>query len=266
MDLTAGVSINAGDTVTRQTLYDLVALASIGTVDGSDMAAGTMPILSQSLPPDDAQLTPGLVWWDQTEQLMKVWTDMIDGTGCSVWLAFGPDRFDIAALATEPLPFGAAVQFANHLREVKLPLDPGSLSALGDSNGRLEHCKVIGFQNKTTLSGITAPTADSGTWVAVAVQGICWAWYPLYNPSTSYASIGTGVDSIISSVSGLTGHSGHSNVRGGLYYAGQSIIQTNGPGVVAYCPHKWGPLPNGDAWAKVIFTGPRYCMRTGSYP
>lgn len=268
MYLTPGVTIERTDTVSRQTIYDLVANAIGGTVGASDLTDEVVVVVSQSEAPAGTELKPGLVWWDQTEQLMKVYTDMIDGTGASVWLSVGPDRFDVAALATEPIPFGAAVMFAGENRKVKLPPDPITLENTGPSETRFEHCKVIGFNNKTAFSTFTAQTADSGSWFPCAVQGICWAWYPVYLPSTGQGTIGgTGMDSIISSISGLTSQSGISDVRGGLYKSSTSLLQSGGGHLVAMCPYKFGQnQTTGEAWAQVLFFGPRYCNRTTGVP
>lgn len=262
MYLTPGVTIERTDTVSRQTIYDLVANAVGGTVQATDLSDEVKVVVSQSEAP--TTVSPGLVWWDQTEQLMKVYTDMIDGTACSVWLSVGPDRFDVAMLATEPIPFGAAVQFTGENRKVELPPDTITLENTGPSETRFEHCKVVGFQNMTAFSTLTAQTAASGSWFPCAVQGLCWAWYPVYLPSNGRGSVGgTGMDSIISCISGLTSASGISDVRGGLYKSSTSLLQAGGGHMVAVCPHIFGQnKATGEAWAQVLFFGPRYCNRS----
>jgi hypothetical protein len=263
MFLTPGVTIERTDTVSRQTIYDLVANAVGGTVGSTDLSSEVNVVVAQSEAPTPK---PGLCWWDQTQQLMKVFTDMISDTGCSIWLAVGPDRFDVAMLATEPIPFGAAVQFAGENRKVRLPDDPITLENTGASETRFEHCKVVGFQNMTAAGTLTAPTVASGSWFPCAVQGICWAWYPVFLPATGRGSEGgAAMDSLITSISGLSSMSGISDVRGGLYKATTSLLQAGGGGMVASCPHKFGQhRATGEAWAQVLFFGPRYSDRSWS--
>jgi len=146
MNLTPGVTIETTDIVSRQTIYDLVANAGGGTIQAADLAEEVVVITTQSEAPSDPK--PGQCWWDQTEQLMKVFTDVIDNTACSVWLSVGPDRFDVAMLTTEPIPFGAAVMFTGDNRKVRLPDDPTTYENTGASETRFEHCKVIGCQTE----------------------------------------------------------------------------------------------------------------------
>ncbi len=157
MNLTPGTTINSGDTVTRQTLYDLWANAALGTIVTGDLAPGTLPITVASTPTDTPP--PGQVWYDQTQKLWKTWFDEIDYTGCSLWLAWGPDRFDDAFIAAEPMPHGAAFVLDRAMggRYVRRATwtDPG----------------VIGFVQ-------TPNTSPSGSWLVGGILGICDAWFP----------------------------------------------------------------------------------------
>lgn len=264
MQLTPGVSIEHGDIVSRQTIYDLVRLATIGTVQQSDLASDVLTILSQSQPPTPV---PGLLWWDMEEQLMKVWTDVLDGTTVSLWLAIGPDRFDTAVLATEPIPYGAACEAAyKGLRTVKLPPHPTVVNGLGYTAGRFENLRVMGL-NQGTLHGsggtFTAPTTPSGAWLPLGIAGIMRAWAPAYLIS-SYGTVGVNMYGVISMQSGLTGASGITDIRGGILYdansgTGGGIVKSNSFAGKCLWDHANASEPANLAfggWPKVLFFGP----------
>lgn len=259
MQLTPGVTINRGDSVSRQTIYDLLANAAGGTVQASDLDTSVQSVVAQSEAPSAP--TPGKLWWDQTDQIMKVWTDVLEGTAVSCWLAIGPDRFDVAVLATEPVPFGAAVQLTGNGRRVKLPPDPDSLRIMGAGLAEWETAKVIGFNNHG--SKLNASTAASGTWFSCAVDGLVWAWYPCNRQSGSdwISSAGAGgFDGLISGVSGLTATSGISEVRGGLIWQNVSDVQAlTGPWLL-YSTHR---MTSGEQyWGRRPFSGPRLTKHT----
>lgn len=220
MLLTPGVTINPGDSVTRQTIYNLLANATGGVVYASDVSADVIMIASQSEAPDPS---PGKLWWDQTDNLLKVYVDMLDGTTVSVWQAIGPDRFDVIMYATEPLPFGAAVQpSGTGKRHAQLPPDPLTLFNMGWRTAMWEAWKVVGFNN----NGPSAlhETVQSGTWFACAVDGYVWYYAPVNQHYSGQAKSawGTGInaqyDSLISGISTITSPTGISEVRGGLVW------------------------------------------------
>lgn len=238
MNLTPGVSIERGDIVTRQTIFDLVANAVGGTVNESDLSAGYRSVQAQSEPPTPA---PGLVWWDMTDQLLKVYVDVIDGTGCSCWAAFGPDRLDTIVYATEPIPYGAAVQpSGDGPRAVKLPPSPLELGNMSWTDTRWEVAKVMGFHN----SGVKADadTAASGTWFACAIEGFCWTWHPVSKDVGAGVFLSTkgnpAFDCLISGGSGYTSHSGISDVRGGLVWLLNESIANNGGPALTYSSYR----------------------------
>ena len=258
MQLTAGVAIQPGDQVTRQTLYNLVANASIGTVAASDLATELLSVVTQSNAPSGF---PGKLWYDQTDQLMKVYVDVVDSTGCSVWCAIGPDRFDLPVLATEPIPFGAAVKLTGAGRAVALPLDPVTLNTLGKGYREWENAKVLGFNNNGTQA--TPVTAASGTWFAAAVDGIVWAWYPVDYTVTGLASAGDGVmDALIfGAANTLTGPSGISNVRGGVFDNQGSELQAQDQPALLLSTFRI-TARQGINWARRPFSGARIMKHT----
>lgn len=266
--LTPGVTINSGDLVTRQTIYDLVRLASIGTVQQSDLDATVLTIVSQSLPPTPS---PGLLWWNQTLQLAMVYTDMIDNTGCSVWCAFGPDRIDTILYAEEPIPFGAAVVAgqAGRPRSVRLPPNPSEHVATGITEGRFYNLRVIGLNQRTNHGQggeATAPTTPSGAWFNCAVLGFAKAWTPVFTPQMTPGLIAAGQLSVVGYISGstgLTGQSGATDVRGGVMSDGQGTADMSGAAInrsfFGRGLHNVNNVPGVlSPWGLVLLTGPRW--------
>ncbi len=105
MNLTPGTTIESGSVITRQTIYDLWANAEGGQVETTDLAAGVFPMIAGSSATGGIQ--PGTVWYDKQEMLWKAWVDVKNDTAVSVWVSFGPDRFDEIFIASEHLPPGS---------------------------------------------------------------------------------------------------------------------------------------------------------------
>lgn len=217
MRLSPGVTIATGDVVTSTTLYDLVASAycsQITTMSDFDTTA-LYEITTQSVAPTPKG--PGALWYDQTSQLMKLWVDVLDATGISLWMSIGPDRWDMPVLASEPIPYGAAVQLLGVGRNVCLPTTHTGLGVMGAGYRQWEHAKIIGFNNDAPF--VSPATAASGAWFSCAMEGWVWAWYPARKGPTTFkssAGVGTIWDSLISFNSNVTFCSGTTDVRGGV--------------------------------------------------
>lgn len=132
-----------GDTVTAQTLHDLIETATVGGITGADLASGIQLIVSQDSAPSPSEFT---YWWDSRahDHVLRVWAQPFD-----VWLTVGPDRFE--------LPFRNA---AGQL------LEPGMLMvAAGASEATIATgatLNILGFCQATTASGAYAPVATCG--------------------------------------------------------------------------------------------------------
>lgn len=268
--LTPGVTINSGEIVTRQTIYDLVALAGLGgNVSASDLSSDMITVTTQSLPPSNP--APGLMWFDQNEQLVKVWTDVLEGTGVSCWLACGPDAFDVALYATEPIPYGAAVVVAPNLgiRAVGLPTSPGSMGAGTDFSliGRYINLQFMAINQNAhpTLGPMNPYTTPSGTWFPGRVYGIANAWAP---GSRGAAGSDQSIDAnyltvFLSGSSGLTNPSGISELRGSISGMTDWSTATYQGGVWGMSLRKCAPRLATESkhhYVAVNLTGPRFKM------
>lgn len=271
--LTPGLTINPGEVVTRQTIYDILALAGLnGNVQASDLSADMITVTTQSLPPSNPP--PGLVWFDQTEQLLKVWTDVLDGTGVSCWLACGPDAFDVALLAAEPIPYGAAVIPAPNLglRAVTTPTDPGSQASMVTAAGwtalgRFYNLQFLGINQTThpTLGPYNPYTVPSGTWFTGRIMGraICWAPGSRGNPALDASMQQDYLTCFLSGASIMTNPSGVSMLRGAVASIGGTDWTTGnkdggvwGISLRQVCPHHATLTQH--HYGEVVLFGPRF--------
>lgn len=148
--------------ITRQTLFDAWSTATLQTITEDDLAPDLLPLVSQASEPSAA---PGKIWHSTTEYVYYVYTDELDGTGVSLWLAWGPDRFETACLTAEPIAAGAvvAVTYDRHV----VPADSPD-----DASGAV---RIIGVNQSGVhwpLNEGTSDTAASGTWIRVGLEGV----------------------------------------------------------------------------------------------
>ena len=234
MNLTAGVTIEAGQTVTRQTIYDLVSNAQGGTIETSDLSAVVFDIIVGSTATNPSN--PGLIWYDQTEMLLKGYVDVKDGTGCSVWVAMGPDRFDEIFLAGEHLP-------------------PGALCRIDPAGSGRTVARVAGHGSGDGICVVcTNATVPAGTWFAGAIEGFVKAWFP-FKP-VGDASPGSGGAEPNQSVFPISWN------PGGLGKSGSGNLQNefiHGIGVQRVDPVT--TVSNGHHLGWILFTGARYTKR-----
>ena len=128
---------------------------------------------------------PGKLFFNQTSKIMYVWTDSLDvcdtgdKTGVSLWLAVGPDSFETACLAAEPIPAGAVVE-PFYDRWVKV-FNPNGAN-FGNS-GVTNTPAPLGVNQTGILDEYTErssydDTAASGTWIRVVIDGYGRFWHP----------------------------------------------------------------------------------------
>jgi hypothetical protein len=234
MNLTPGTTIEPGDVITRQTVYDLWANAAGGAVSAGDLAPGTFPLLVGSGP--TSGITPGTIWYDQTELLWKVWIDVKDNTGVSVWCSFGPDRFDEVFRANEALP-------------------PGSVFVLDPAGTGRDVKRARGFAESGIVGVVaTNATVPSGTWFAGAIEGFVKAWFPFKPASDASAQIaGAVVNLSVMPINWAPGGLGRS--------AGGNLQNEFICGVAPYNVEPSTTVSNGNYLETILFTGSRYTKR-----
>lgn len=183
------VTTDITTTVTRQTLQDIWTQATIGNFQDDDFdfigdsSLGVAVASTWDSAPSGPQ--PGKLFYHQGEQLLYVWTDELDNTGVSLWLAIGPDVFESACLAKEPIPAGAVVEPWMD-RWVKL----GAPST--------EQAQTNWYPIGVNQSGLPEPddlysegvTSQSGAWIKVAIDGLPRAWFPKGDTGVSEANFG----------------------------------------------------------------------------
>jgi hypothetical protein len=171
-------------TVTRQTLFNIWKDATMSTVIEDDLAPTFQDVvMGSSFSDAPASAVPGELFYHQGEKLMYGFHDVMDvldggteGTGVSLWLAMGPDRFECACLAAEPIPPGAIVSpyfdrwvricrpdMANPKGDLNLPIP------MGVNQSGLPQIDLFHGEGHTT---------PSGAWCAVGIEGFVRGWFP----------------------------------------------------------------------------------------
>ena len=179
--------------VTRQDLFDMWATGSLSDIGVDDFAEGFIPIVvasSFSSAPQSPQ--PGQMLWHQSENVMYTYHDEIEGTGVSLWLAIGPDKFETAMLTNSPIAAGAGVELVGPDRtvQVRKALEANRLMVPVTCGFNQSHINAPRqydanfpelydpdqqvFQNESGATYYVGETAQSGEWVRVAIDGIMY--------------------------------------------------------------------------------------------
>lgn len=148
-DINLTQPVTDGDTVTAQILHDMIETATLTGLTAADLSSNVQVLVAQAAAPDPSLYS---FWWrtESWEPLLYVYATPYD-----IWLAAGPDRFDIPFQASEPLFKGACVVSAG-------------ASQVGIATGPT--INVIGFAQDTAVSG---------AWVGVATCGLGWVSAPI---------------------------------------------------------------------------------------
>jgi len=152
LNLASADELDATDTVTSQSLHDMIENATLDGLASADLQPGTLVLQVSPTAPDD---TAGeRFWWDSTRidgQVFRVFAEP-----WNIWLAVGPDRIE--------LPFRNDSGDTLHRGALCL-VAPGA-SAITIATGPT--FSMVGFAQDTTASG---------SWAAVCTQGIGFvAW------------------------------------------------------------------------------------------
>lgn len=86
--IVTGQSISVGDTVTAQTLHDMVENATLSGISGAGLG---VLVSDTQADPDNTDF-----WYDTRDNRDRV--IRVFDTASSLWLAFGPDRYEIALI------------------------------------------------------------------------------------------------------------------------------------------------------------------------
>ena len=158
--------------VDRQDLYNHWATAVLSSIERSELASGVFTLdIGTTLSDATSSPEPGHHFWSRLEGLMFVFHDEVDGTGVSLWLAIGPDRFDVAAILSEPTGGGAVVR---PVYDRWVQIFSGSSGAAWNTDPIGTHAGAISLSGFSGGSDTDAGTAASGTWAPISIDGIVW--------------------------------------------------------------------------------------------
>jgi len=185
--------------VTRQDLFDMWVTSVLAEgIDEGDLADDVTPIslgTDFSDAPSGTDLKPGNLFWHQADNLLFCYFDEVNDTGVSLWLAVGPDRFDVPCLTKEPIPSASPVEL-DYDRIVGVPTEatqvPLGFNQSGIQNGVTINDPVLRVNSEgSTVTEFGGDTAASGTWIRVAIEGIVYGRQqdPSSNESTSLIDI-----------------------------------------------------------------------------
>jgi hypothetical protein len=225
----------SGPIVTRQDLFNAWANASLPTLQEADLGDTFLAAkVGSDFSNAPGSPTPGTMFWHQHRKLCYIWHDEIDNTGVSLWLCIGPDRFECACLAAEPIPAGAVVEawFDRWVKVANPESNPDNQASLP---------KYMGV-NQSGLPDPSEPwpgtTAESGTWVSVGIDGILTCFFPKEDTGVSDTHFGgmLGASYGKPHVGVLNGT--QERYRGGLgkrhVTVGSGLGTTEGVGIVFY--------------------------------
>lgn len=173
----------SAEPITRQTLQSMWdgSLSTIAQADLSDDFLITQSGTDFSDAPTSP--VPGTLFFHKAENVMYCWHDEIDGTGVSLWLAIGPDKFETACLTNQPVEAAGPVDLVYD--RVVAPATANLQSppwVLGFNQSGVHN--PITINDGPTYGGVTAA---SGTWIRVGVDGLV---YGKQNQPSSHESSG----------------------------------------------------------------------------
>lgn len=160
LQLTKDLSTFPIDTADLSQMWTTANLQDISAADLSPDVI--LPLTATTFSDFPTEPAPGQPVYHLVDNIWYIWHDEVDSTGVSLWLAAGPDRFEVPCLAFEPIPAGALVDLV-YDKWVALPTEPHQ-RPLGANQS--------GINNMETMNDATQDTSDSGTWIRVAVEGI----------------------------------------------------------------------------------------------
>jgi hypothetical protein len=159
VNLTADLSLP----VNRQDLFDMWTTATVDDFQKADFDDSLLEIGCETSFSDfPASPGPGKLVYHKDDMVFYCFHDEIGGTGVSQWLAWGPDKFEIACIAAEPLPAGALVDLT-YDRWVSLPTAAHQVP-LGVVQSGIDSSRDMNLGSEVTTA--------SGAWCRIGVDGI----------------------------------------------------------------------------------------------
>lgn len=162
-------TINRTAIVSATTLYNAWANATPSDLNVGDIVGWTDTALASQGATAPSSPGPGALWYDTGSQLWMGFVDAVEGTGVSLWVSVGPDRFDEPMLTAAPIPPRSVVRLVDSRRVTPCP----------DAWAR-----PFGVS-------LNDATAASGTWMGVCVEGITTIQANTFGISSGWSASGT---------------------------------------------------------------------------
>jgi len=154
--------------ITRQELFNMWADAGLDPLTQDDFSDEIAPItIASDFSDAPTNPLPGQLLYHRIDNLVYCWHDEVDNTGVSLWLAIGPDRFDIACLADEAIPAGYPCQLTYDSRVIVATGGHGQVFPIGMNQSGINDMSKI---NDGPVYG--GETALTDSWIRVGVDGI----------------------------------------------------------------------------------------------
>ncbi len=159
--------------VDRQDIFDMWTTADLEALVAGDLADG-MGVITRgtdfSDAPTGSALMPGSLFYNIADNLMFCWFDEVDSTGVSLWLAIGPDRFDVPMIAAEPLPAAVPVEVV-YDKWAGLPTEPTQMPIGFNQSGITNSITRNVAVDRGSGPEFGGETAASGAWFRCAIEG-----------------------------------------------------------------------------------------------
>jgi len=163
--------------ITRQDLFDMWNTGALTDIPASDFADDFLPIQNGSSFSDFPQTpAPGQLVWHLSENVMFCWTDEVDGTGVSLWLAMGPDKFETALYAEEPIGAALPVELVfDRVARLATPVNRSMPRAIGFNQSGINSPVGVNNGPDTAPSEVYGgDTTSSGSWFRCGVDGLLY--------------------------------------------------------------------------------------------
>jgi hypothetical protein len=178
------VTTDLSGTIDRQDLANMWSQGALDSINTDDLSpAFTQVVIGSGFSDAPVSTTPGKLFYHKANQSMYVFTDALDvldngePTGVSLWLAIGPDIFETACLAAEPIPAGAVVEpLVDRWVQVFRPKVRQFSESLPTPIG-INQSHIPNSYEKAEDGWAEGETTASGAWFRVGIDGILRGLY-----------------------------------------------------------------------------------------